>query len=332
MTYSESKQINEIINKSAKILIIQADNPDADSLGSALALEAIFNDLGKSVSLYCSVEMPQYLRYLKGWDRISNVIPNDFDVSVIVDASTMTLLEKLSNSGSLGAVKTRPVIVLDHHATVENKVDFATVCINDGGRSSAGELIYAISEDNAWPLSQDSIEAIAVCILGDTQGLTNNLASARTYRIFAELLDKGVSRAELEELRRDYNRMPETIYQFKADLIKRTEFFCKNRLAIIKINQAEINQYSPLYNPAPLIQGDMLQVENVEIAVVLKSYSDGRITGAIRSNNKSPIAGKLAEIMGGGGHDFASGFKIVGGASYDEVKSKIVEETEKLLS
>ena len=38
------------INDSSRIVIIQAENPDGDSLGSALALEEILGDLGKEVS------------------------------------------------------------------------------------------------------------------------------------------------------------------------------------------------------------------------------------------------------------------------------------------
>lgn len=331
MTYVESEKIGKLVAAAENILIIQADNPDADSLGSALALEAILAEEGKKASMYCSVEMPQYLRYLKGWDRVVNTLPNKFDLSIVVDASTMTLLEKLSISGSLGSIKSRPVIVLDHHALVENQIDFAEVIINDDSKSSAGEVIYLVAKDNGWQLPLDASEAIATSILGDTQGLTNNLAKADTYRLFAELIDSGVNRPSLEEIRRDYSRMPQIIYKFKAELIQRTEFYCSDKLAIVKVNQSEINQYSPLYNPAPLIQTDMLQIEGVEVAIVLKHYGDGKITGAIRSNNRSPIAGLLAESLGGGGHNFASGFKITDGTSFDAIKQLIIEKTEELL-
>ncbi len=41
-----------LINDARKIVVIQAENPDGDSLGSSLALEEILGDLGKEVSLY----------------------------------------------------------------------------------------------------------------------------------------------------------------------------------------------------------------------------------------------------------------------------------------
>ena len=330
-TYSEAEQIKQIVEKASKIVIIQADNPDADSLGSALALEHIIGDMGKEPVLYCAVDMPTYLRYMPGWDRIQSDVPNSFDASIIVDASTMTLFERLQNSGQQAQLATKPCVVLDHHQIVENPVPFASVVINDHTRASAGELIYMLSKQLAWQVSVDAQEFLMNSILGDTQGLSNQLASAETYRIMAEFVDNGVDRPQLEEIRRQYSKMPQEIFSYKADLIKRTGFSHNGKLALVVIPQAEINKYSPLYNPAPLIQNDMLQTLDVQIAVVLKSYTDGRVTAAIRSNAVAPIAADLADHFGGGGHKHASGFKVTDGRIIEEIKSECIREVGKLL-
>lgn len=329
--YAEAEKIDKLIKESETILIVQADNPDADSLGSALALESILGSMGKQTLLYCAVDTPGYLRYLKGWDRIVNEIPKNFDASIIVDASTMTLFEKLSASGQQGWLASKPCIVLDHHQTVDNPIPFSSITINDTERASAGELIYLLSKQLNWDLPLDAQECLMTSILGDTQGLTNSLASAETYRVIAAFIDAGVDRPALEELRREYGKMPVEIYKYKSDLIKRTEFSAGDAIASVTIPQNEINEFSPLYNPGPLIQGDMLQTEGVKLAIVFKRYTDGKVTGAIRCNSSAPLAGKLAEHLGGGGHDFASGFKVTDGRSFDEVKVEALNFASNLL-
>ncbi len=329
--YTETGQIADIVSAAHKIVIIQADNPDADSLGSALALEHILADLGKDPYLYCAVDMPGYLRYMDGWDRISSELPHQFDASIIVDASTMTLLEKLVDAGYQGWLAAKPCIVLDHHETVENPVPFATVTINDSGRASAGELIYLLAQQLNWSIPIEAQAFLMSSILGDTQGLTNQLASAETYRIMAAMVDAGVDRPALEELRRQFGKMPREIYLYKAKLITRTEFAANGRMATVVVPQAEINEFSPLYNPAPLIQNDMLQTQGIQLAVVFKHYADGKVTGAIRSNAIAPVAGKLAEHLGGGGHAFASGFKITDGRSLDDIKADCLAFATELL-
>ena len=325
-------KIKQLISDAQKIVVIQADNPDADSLGSALALEHILGDLGKDVALYCGVDMPGYLQYLAGWDRVQKDLPHKFDLSIIVDASTYTLLEKLEETHEMNWLKTKPNIVLDHHTNVEKPIDFAAVLLCDNQVASTGELVFSLAKTFDWAVNVEASEAIMASILGDTQGLMNDLTKASTYRVMADLVELGANRPRLEELRREQSKMPEIIYKYKGSLLGRTEFALDGSIAYVTIPQDEINEFSPLYNPGPLVQFDMLQVTGVRLAVVFKTYDDGKITAALRANAGSGIAGELAEHMGGGGHPFASGFKITNGKPFNEVKSECLRYATELFT
>lgn len=325
------EKIKQLVDGAKKIVIVQADNPDADSLGSSLALEYILSDLGKDIYMYCGVDMPTYLRYLSGWDRVLNEFPSHFDLSIIVDANTLSLFDQLEKSGSVSVLKSKPSIILDHHATVEKPIEFASASIIDDIAASTGELIFRLSRHLGWQINVEAAEHLMTSILGDTQGLMNDLTKASTYRAMADLTELGANRTKLEEQRREYSKMPEVIYHYKGVLLERTEVLADSSIATVTIPQEEINEYSPLYNPAPLVQFDMLQIQGIRLSIVFKRYDNGRITAAIRSNNGSPIAGKLAQHMGGGGHDYASGFKIEGGRTFDEVKTECLRHAADLI-
>ncbi len=330
--YTEATQIKNILQDAEKVVIVQADNPDADSLGSALALEHILGDAGKQPYLYCGVDVPTYLRYLEGWDRVQKELPAKLDASIIVDASTMSLLEQLVSTGQKAQLATKPCIVLDHHQAVDNLVPFATVMLNDHAHvSSAGELIYHLAQQLGWPLSVAAQTCIMTAILGDTQGLSNQLARPATYRVMADMVAAGVDRPGLEELRREASKMHPKIFKYKAQLIAHTEFSENGAIATVMVPQLEINQYSPLYNPGPLIQGDMLQTLGVRVAIVFKRYDDGKITAAIRCNPTAGIAADLAKHFGGGGHPYASGFKIISGRPFVDVKAECLTYADSLL-
>jgi phosphoesterase RecJ-like protein len=322
-------KVERLIKDAQTIVILQADNPDADSLASALALEQILGEMGKDMALYCGIDMPGYLKYLAGWDRVSPELPHQFDLSVIVDASTMTLFQKLAESGHQGWVAAKPCIVLDHHKEVDNLIPFATVTLNKPELASTGQLIYELAKELSWPLDVTSAEFIMTSILGDTQGLSNDLTTAETYRVMAALVDLGVNRPKLEELRRQLSKMPEEIFRYKAKLIERTTFHADGRVAIVTIPHQEITDYSPLYNPNPLIQGEHLQTEGVLVSIAIKQYLGGRVTGAIRCNPSAPIAARLAEHFDGGGHEYSSGFKLTTGGK--DIESKCVTKATELL-
>ena len=328
----EIENLKKYVEDAEHIVIIQADNPDGDSLGSALGLEEILGNIGKKVDLYCGVDIPGYLRYLSGWDRIQSELPKKFDASIIVDASTTSLLDKLQASGELSWLATKPCLVLDHHASVENVIPFASVLINRPDYSSAGELIYHLSKELGWEMPVVAQEFILTAIMGDTQGLSNQLAAPTTFRVVADMVEAGVDRIALDDKRREFGKMPPEIFRYKAALIDRTEFSSGGRMALVVVPQNEIKEFSPLYNPAPLIQNDMLQTTGVGIAVVMKQYDDGRVTAAIRCNNSAPIGADLAKAMGGGGHVYASGFKDVTGRPFSDIKTQCLDTAAELLS
>lgn len=331
MTASQdSTKVGDIIAAAQKIVVIQADNPDGDSLASSLALEQLLEEQGKKVYLYCAVDMPGYLKFLSGWDRVSAELPAQFDASIIVDTSSSTLLEKLTTSGQHNWLASKPCIVLDHHAEANNLITFADVLINDPACAATGEVIYNLAKELDWAIDVPSGEYMMSAVLSDTQGLTNDLAKSSTYRMLAELVDLGVNRPKLEEARRQLSKMDPRIFKYKATLIERTELLVDGQLAYVEIPQKEITEFSPLYNPAPLVQPDMLQTSGVGIAIVVKQYDDGRITGAIRCNQSHQIAAKVAEQLGGGGHPYAAGFKVLGGKPLSEIKQTCIRLVEEL--
>ena len=59
-----SDKQRKIINEAKSVIVCQAENPDGDSVGSALALEELLSEMDKEVYLHCPVQVPTYLRYL----------------------------------------------------------------------------------------------------------------------------------------------------------------------------------------------------------------------------------------------------------------------------
>jgi bifunctional oligoribonuclease and PAP phosphatase NrnA len=326
------EEFSEIISKANDVLIIQADNPDGDSLGTALALEQILGDMGKNPSMYCGIDIPYYLKFLDGWDRISKDIPNKIDASIIVDTSSKILLQQLEATTGKAWVAAKPVIVLDHHINVVCDISFANIVINEPAFVSTGELLLEIGNDLNWPLSVKASEFLMQSILSDTLGLSTGGITADTYRRMADLVDKGVDRAKLEEARRALSKMHPSVFDYKAKLIERTEFYGdNNEIAIVCIPEEELYTVGTLYNPAPLIQNDIMMVEGVKVGIVLKIYKD-KVTGAIRCSDFKGFAHSLAENFGGGGHPYAAGFKIEEPkSSFGDLKSQIIAKAEELI-
>lgn len=327
--YKEASKIDALIKEASQILIIQPDNPDGDSLGSALALEQIISDLGKETELVCGTKIPSYLSYLPGWDRVFDAPGQKFDLAIVVDTSSLSLLENFIKHSTRAPLSSKPLIVIDHHATTEN-IEFATVNLNVPA-AAAAEVIYELAKQLRWKINLPAMDALVAAILSDTLGLSTDSVTAQTVFAVAEMVEAGVSLSALETARKEtMHKSPELVH-YKGQLLERIEYFLDDRLALLTIPWSEIERYSPLYNPSMLVIEDMRLTTKTAIAVVLKIYPEGKITGKIRSNFGWPVAGKLAEAFGGGGHDYASGFKIPSGANADELKQEIITKTLELI-
>lgn len=323
------EQIAALLNKAHSIVIVQADNPDADSLASSLALEHILGDMAKQPHLYCGVDMPSYLRYLPGWDRVGRDLPKQFDASIIVDTSSETLLEQLALTNQLMWLKNKPCLVLDHHQG-EQQISFASINL-DAPTVSTGELIYELASRLDWPLNHEALNMLATSIMADSRGLTTDRTTPRSIHVVAELVEKGVSIPELETARRTSLRRPAELVHYKGQLLQRVEYFADTRIATVTIPWEEIEQYSHAYNPTMLVIEDMLLTAGTAVAIGFKQYPDGKTTAKIRANYGHPVAAAVASAMGGGGHPYASGFKITDGRPFNEVKSECIRIVTQLL-
>ena len=316
----------DAINNAQKIVVVQAENPDGDSIGSSLALEEILSDLGKSVQLHCPVDTPKYLRYIHGWDRITSDFDTNADLAIIVDTNAELLISKsLSMPGVRHFLETHPVIVLDHHAT-DSTLTFDATHVNQPV-VAAGELIYNLAHTAGWAINPQAAENMLIAIMSDSLGLTTQNTTADSFRVAGELTALGASNSAIEERRREFMKKSPEILAYKGRLIERIEYLLDGKLAIIHIPWEEIQKYSDQYNPSVLVLDEMRLVEGVEVACAIKTYPDGKLTGKLRSN--MPVSEQIAGYFGGGGHAYAAGFRVYD--DYAVIVRELVEAADKSL-
>ena len=318
---------SDFVKNKNRICLIQAENPDGDSLGSAIALDYLLPD--KDISLYCPVDIPKYLHYFGDWSRVTNEFDFKADGYIIVDTAAEVLLSKLLDDAAIrNKLYSAPVLVIDHHETPDD-IEFPHESIIEI-RPACAELIYSIAKDQNIEINVKAAEAIFQGILSDTLGLTSSSVTAETFEIAADLTRLGAVISDLEDRRREFMKKSPRVLDYKADLIKRIEYSLDGELATVHIPWDDIREYSDEYNPNVLILEEMRLVEGVKVAVAVKTYPDGKVTGKIRTASGVPIAEKIAGYFGGGGHPQAAGFRTYD-TTYGEVVRDLVKITPEML-
>ncbi len=332
-------ELADLLEPCQKINIIVANNPDADSLGSALALEEIFTQLDKKVNLYCHSEIPVYLRFLDGWQRFENTFNPDYDLAIMVDNSARKLLGNGEEIEEIvNRLRLKPLVILDHHSS-DSDIDFAELIINQPQMAATGQLIYAIAKEFSWPLNETSATFLAASILSDSLGFTSQIMvkNSQPLRVVAELVDLGVNLSDLAQKRLKWQELPVDLVAYRGELLKRIEFYGQNQIAFLTIEYEEIKKLGSLFNPTVILD-EMRAVENVKLSLGFKKYKNQlnqlfRVTLRIRCHRNCQIAQSLAEIFGGGGHPYAAGAKWEADSlDFDKIKNDVLKTAVDLLS
>ena len=331
------QQLQAFFAGKKSVVIVQGDNPDGDSLASSLALESLLHTVGIEAFQYCSIDVAQHLRHLSGWDRVSTELPNDFDGWILVDCEYLRLLDNAKAVGALQRLMTRPLLILDHHASPSD-IDFAKLVVNDPRSGATGQVIYYIATLLGWDIPRNAAEFIVSSILSDTLGFNSEFLNGNSSPlvVVAELVNRGVNLPELNERRLNRLKISPEIFRYKAELMKRVEFHYDNRIATIDIPHDEIKEFSMDYNPTVVLD-ETRMVEGLAVTIGFKSYEkDGRtykITGRIRCGYGYQFANTLAaHFKDGGGHPYAAGFKIEGSdLSLSDVKKQAIEKAIELI-
>jgi phosphoesterase RecJ-like protein len=240
----------------------------------------------------------------------------------------MTLLEKALSPENSAQLEKKSTFVFDHHTT-DSDLSFSHTLISQPAVATA-ELIYDLARAAGWDISPLAAEQLLVAILSDSLGLMSEAVTPRTLEITTELVKAGAKISDIEQRRREFMKKSAEILTYKGTLLQRVQYELDGQLALVHVPWQEIEQYSDAYNPGALVIDEMRLVENVKLAVVIKTYPDGRLTGKLRANPEAKIAETVARYFGGGGHPYAAGFRVY--EDYQNVYDELLKATEKALN
>jgi bifunctional oligoribonuclease and PAP phosphatase NrnA len=303
--HKKYKQAAKIINSSGRILVISHRKPDADTLGSAIALRLYLETLGKQVTLACIDKpskdfsfLPLIDEYVKEFDL------DDFDLIIIVDAGASYLTDfhlKYSN-----LFESLPIINIDHHASNDN---FGLINIVDPLAPSATVIVYRMLKN----LEVDIDSNIATCLLagiyGDTGGFMHSNTTKEVYEISASLMQNGA----------DVKAISTSLFASKSvralrlwgKVLEGAQITDDNVvMSVLKDEDFEAVGSDPNYLTGVVDYLNM--VPDTKFAVLLNEDRQGNVKGSFRTRNDDIDLSKVAAVFGGGGHPKASGFKLPG--------------------
>jgi phosphoesterase RecJ-like protein len=318
----------ERIRSARNVLAVGHENPDADTLGSTLAVCRMVEHGGGRATAVFADPIPPIYSFVADVERARTDPDPDaaYDLLVVSDCGTLD---------RIGAVRERhpelferlPRVVIDHHAS--NGATGPTDWIEPGSAATcemttllAVRLGVALSEGGGALAGQ-----LMAGIVMDTATFAHPNTTPRTLAVSAALVEAGAPLSDIS--RRLYRSKPDAQLRLFGRVLARLETDADGRIIHASLFDADLEATGAIPAHSEGIIDLLAQSEEADVAIVFKEAGPAtRIS--VRTKPGGVDATVLTGAFGGGGHARAAGATIPG--SVDVARPAVLAEARRLVA
>lgn len=319
--------LEQISNTSNKVFIVGHNEPDFDSIGSAIGLQSLCTALGKEAYIIINdsdITLEPGVKKIKEKSWLENNIINMAAYEIIKDADS-SLIVTDTNKLSMTCLKDniddfQDIIIVDHHHPTEESVSHVLPYIREKS-SSASEIVTQVLTEAKVKCSSDIYTYLLAGIILDTKRFQKNTTS-KTHECARILRCKG---AEVDYINELFLEDFDTDKRINDLVFNGTEFHLyeptmfEGHTVSITLNRTKPET---IYRKEDIAKAaDKMLKYKVDATFALGHVSDTAVSISARSKSGINV-GKIMAQLGGGGNSQNAGARI---------ENKELEEIENLL-
>ncbi|MBP2338425.1 phosphoesterase RecJ-like protein [Saccharothrix coeruleofusca] len=315
LTADPPADLSAAVDAAARVLADAADvtllahvNPDADALGSALALGLVLHRRGARVrvSFGAPEEVPETLRGLDAAGLLvpAAEVPAAPPLLVALDTASVDRLGPLGDRVATAG----QVVVLDHHVS---NPGFGTVNVVDARAEATTLVVLRVLDAMGVELDEPVARCLYAGLVTDTRSFRH--AGAAAHRVAARLIEAGVDPDAVVRPLMDAH--PFGYLAMVAKVLARAELDRAAAGGRGLVHAVVTREDSAGLRPEEVesVVDLVRTTAEAEVAAVLKELRPGTWSVSLRAVRAVDV-GRVAQLLGGGGHRLAAGFTAGGPA------------------
>jgi bifunctional oligoribonuclease and PAP phosphatase NrnA len=232
-----------------KMVITTHQKPDADAMGSSLALGHYLRKKGHEVAVISPTNWADFVNWMPGTAQVinyeqhqhkANQLLSQADILFCLDFNIFHRTKSMTSIlSSLNCTK----VLIDHH----QEPDAASFHYGESntGKSSTCEMIYdfIVGAGDADLIDQDIASCIYAGVVGDTGSFRFSSTHAGVHTLVADLKNRGLDHGKIHEGL--YDNFLENRLRFIGHvLLNRLEIFYEYNTALIAIPKSDLVQFN----------------------------------------------------------------------------------------
>lgn len=329
ITQEPPEELIEFLKGSKALVLVTHINPDGDALGSTLALGIALERLGKSVALFDRDPVPEFYRFLPGWQRFTN---SDFSFLLKKFRALNGRIDGLilldCNSPERAAIEVPsdiPLLIIDHHETektFDSKGAAPAIKWIVPVAPATGMLVYKLIKGLGVRIDHDMAVSLYTAIAIDTGTFRYSNTTQEVLQIAAELLSLGVRPEMVSEAL--YDSWTTGRFRLLIECLNTLEI--DSGIAITHVTEEDFKKTGTSSEDTESFSNFPRMIRDVKVSVFLRQIGPDKWKASLRSKGDINVA-KIAEVFGGGGHKNAAGFMTEG--RLEDIKRLITEEVKR---
>ena len=286
-----------------QVVVIGHQRPDADCIGSQVALCRILRSQGIDAVCVNPDKVPRRIRFLVGdtpfYQR--DEISPEGKVALFTDCADH------SRAGDrIREMYPAPMACFDHHLSNQG---FARFDFVDTASAATAEVLTGVFLDADLPIDRTTAQALYAGIMTDTGQFRFASTSERVFRICAELVARGADPALAgEEL---YERESIAKLRLLEHYIGSLQVVCDGRVCIGVLPQGIFEKTGASVEDTEGLVDYARSIDGVQIGVLIEERP-GTIKASLRGMQSVYRMDTLAAQFNGGGHANAAGLNWKG--------------------
>ena len=310
--------IRKVLERNDKFLIFMHENPDSDTIGSALALVLTLRSVGKRAYMACCDKIPQSLMFLTDGERCFGIedLPGDFTPKFLISVD----IASPNQLGKYHYLAAKIDLALDHHSCHD---DLACYRFVDSGAGACAEIIYrVINRMIQGKIPEKTASLLYAALAADTGGFRYANTTPYTHKIAAKLIECGANHFQI--CRNLFEMKSKTALAAEAFAMENVKYLCGGKISYVRITEADKERCGFEDEDTYDVINVIRRVEGVKVAILARERTPGVYKISTRSTGDIDMA-KICAMFGGGGHAGAAGCSVAEG-DVDETVDKIIKE------
>jgi phosphoesterase RecJ-like protein len=309
--------------KADNIVITTHIQPDADGIGSEIALCLALREIGKNAICVNEEPLLERYRYLDPIDCVisyEEYMQMDKSDKAPVDLFIVTDTNSLARIGSKVqslVPNAKNLLFIDHHPAPK---ELAAIHCIDTNMAATGELVGSLIEAIGVTFTKEMAYALYTSILIDTSSFRYPTVTGNTHRLIAKLMDTGIEPPEAYN--KIYGTKKISYMQLLGIVLSSASSTPDGRVAWLSLTEESLEKFNVDTEDTHGLVNHLLILDNIKIACMFRQIGSA-VKISFRSAGDIDV-GVMAQALGGGGHDHSAATMIEGQIK-DVIKDTIVK-------